>query len=204
MSIIQKLKNKIKESPKWKARIHKLMFSNGRPRFWVKAFINPFYFHHGKGSHVRKHTILNVSPINQFHIGKNSCIEEFCVVDNGVGDIEIGDNTLIGLRNTLIGPIRIGNNVILAQNIVLSGLNHGYSDLDTPIRNQKVSTKEIYIEDDSWIGANCTIVAGVHIGKHAIVAGGSVVTKDVPPYTIVAGNPAKVIKTISVTNTTNI
>ena len=49
MSVLQKLKNKIKKSPKWKARIHKFMFSNGRPRFWVKAFINPFYFHHGKG-----------------------------------------------------------------------------------------------------------------------------------------------------------
>lgn len=196
MNALQKIKNKIKESPKWKTRIHKLIFSNGRPRLWVKIFINPLYFRHDKGALIRRHTLLNVSPINNFHLGANSCIEEFCVVDNGVGDIEIGNNTLIGLRNTLIGPIKIGNNVILAQNIVLSGLNHGYKDLNLPIREQKVNTKEIIIDDDSWIGANSTIVAGVHIGKHAIVAGGSVVTKDVPPYTIVAGNPAKVIKEI--------
>ena len=59
---------------------------------------------------------------------------------------------------------------------------------------QGVSVAPIIIEDNAWIAANSIITAGVTIGKHAIVAGGSVVTKNVPPYTIVAGNPAKAIK----------
>jgi len=98
----------------------------------------------------------------------------------------------------LIGPVSVGNDVILAQNIVVSGLNHGYEDVSMPIRMQKVSTKDIVIEDEVWIGANSVIVAGVTIGKHAVVAGGSVVTKSVAAYTIVAGNPAKAIKRYNV------
>lgn len=193
-----KLKNKIKESPKLKARIHRMLIVNNRPRRWVKWFINPFIFKHGKNITIRRHAIINVSPINNFYIGDFSSIEEFSVVDNNVGDVTIGKNTLIGLRNTVIGPIQIGNDVIIAQNVVLSGLNHNYDDPNTPIVNQKVITKEIIVEDDVWIGANSVVTAGVHIGNHSVVAGGSVVTKDVPPYSIVAGNPAKVIKSIKV------
>ena len=116
------------------------------------------------------------------------------VMDNGVGEIIIGNHTRIGLRNTIIGPVHIGNHVILAQNVVLSGLNHNYEDISLPIHLQGVSVAPIIIEDNAWIAANSIITAGVTIGKHAIVAGGSVVTKNVPPYTIVAGNPAKAIK----------
>lgn len=201
---LHKIKEKIKESPKWKARIHRMLIFNNRPRLWVKILLNPFIFKHGKGVCIRKHAIINVSPINNFFIGDLSSIEEYSVIDNNVGDVIIGKNTLVGLRNTVIGPIQIGNDVIIAQNVVLSGLNHNYDDTNTPIVNQKVITKEIIVENDVWIGANSIITAGVHIGNHSVVAGGSIVTKDVPPYTIVAGNPAKVIKTILATNTANI
>jgi len=83
---------------------------------------------------------------------------------------------------------------MFAQNVVLSGLNHTYEDINKPIHDQKVTTRPIIIEDDSWIAANSVIVAGVTIGKHSVVAAGSVVTRDVPPYSIAAGNPAKIIK----------
>ncbi len=100
----------------------------------------------------------------------------------------------MGLSNTIIGPVHIGNNVITAQHVCLSGLNHGYEDILVPIRDQACSKELITLEDDCWIGANSVIVLGVTIGKHAIVAAGSVVTKDVAPFTIVAGSPAKIIK----------
>lgn len=193
---LTRLKNKIKKSPQLKARIHRMLIVNNRPRRWVKCFLNPIIFRHGKNITIRRHVIINVSPINNFYVGSLSSIEEYSVVDNNVGDVIIGKNTLIGLRNTVIGPIKIGNDVIIAQNVVMSGLNHSYDDPYTPIVNQKVATKEIIIDDDVWIGANSVITAGVHIGNHSVVAGGSVVTKDVPPYSIVAGNPAKVIKNI--------
>ncbi len=191
---ITNIKQKISNNPKLKVCIHRLMFSNARPRWWVKHLLNPWVFHHGKGKTIRRKTVLNVSPINRFRLGSLSCIEEFCVIDNGVGDVIIGDYTRIGMRGTLIGPVTIGNHVILAQNIVASGLNHRYENPDSPIHLQGVTTSPICIEDDCWIGANSFIAAGVTIGKHAVVAAGSIVTKDVPPYTVVAGNPARIIK----------
>jgi len=57
-----------------------------------------------------------------------------------------------------------------------------------------VVTKQISIADDVWIGANCVVTAGVTIGKHAVIGAGSVVTKDIPPFSVAVGNPARVIK----------
>jgi len=76
-------------------------------------------------------------------------------------------------------------------------LNHSYQDITIPIHKQGVSRQEITVEDEVWIGANCVVVAGVTIGKHSVIAAGSVVTKDVPPYSVVVGNPGRVIKQYS-------
>jgi acetyltransferase-like isoleucine patch superfamily enzyme len=127
-------------------------------------------------------------------LGNNSTIEDFCTINNGVGDVLIGDRTRIGMSNVLIGPVTIGNDVMLAQNIVLSGLNHGYEDITIVPHKQPVTKKKITIEDEVWIGANVVIVAGVTVGKHAVIAAGSIVTKDIPPYSVAVGNPARVIK----------
>lgn len=73
--------------------------------------------------------------------------------------------------------------------------SHGYEDVTSPILPQKLISKgPVIIEDDCWLGFNCEVLSGVHIGKHSIVAARAVVTKDIPPYSIVAGNPARVIK----------
>src|SRR5690606_23938866 len=87
-----------------------------------------------------------------------------------------------------------GNNVMLAQHVVLSGLNHGYEDVLQSPKMQPVSCREIVIADDVWIGANSVVAAGVTIGRHAVIGAGSVVTKDIPAYCVAVGNPAKVIK----------
>lgn len=188
------IKRILSKSPSRKAYIHRLMFSNARPRWWIKYLVNPLVFKHGKNATIRRKAIINVSPINQFRLGAYSTIEEYSVIDNGVGNVIIGDYTRIGLRNTIIGPVYIGNHVILAQNVVLSGLNHSYQNISIPIHQQKVNAQSITIEDEAWIAANSVITTGVTIGRHAIIAAGSVVTKDVPSYTVVAGNPAKIIK----------
>ncbi|WP_303208143.1 acyltransferase [Bacteroides oleiciplenus] len=191
---IANLKQKVNQNPSLKRIVHRMMFHNGRPRWWVKHILNPFAIHHGKKVTIRYQTVMNVSPINTFYLGNNSTIEEYSVIDNGAGEVIIGDYTLIGLRNTIIGPVHIGNHVILAQNIILSGLNHNYGDISLPIHLQGINCKPIIIEDDAWIAANSIITAGVTIGKHSVVAAGSVVTKNVPPFSVVAGNPAKIIK----------
>ncbi len=164
------------------------------PRLWVKWFVNPFIHTRGKRSVVRFYSRLDLFPFNDFKLGAYSVIEDFAVINNGVGDIIIGEHTGIGLSNTLIGPVTLGNYVTLAQNIVLSGLNHGFEDVTVSTRLQKVVTKQIMICDDVWIGANCVITAGVTIGRHSVIGAGSVVTKDVPEYCVAVGNPAKVIK----------
>jgi len=165
-----------------------------RPRFWVKQLLNPFIHKKGRGAFISPNTRMDVFPFNSFSIGSNSTIEDFACVNNGMGDVKIGEKTRVGLSNTIIGPVEIGNNINMAQNIVVSGLNHGYEDIEVPIREQKCTTSKITIGDDSWIGANAVITAGVTIGKHCIVAAGSVVVKDVPDYTIVGGNPARILK----------
>jgi len=190
------VKEKIKANKKLKNFVHWLLIPRyqARPRKWVSWFVNPLYHKRGKHSVIRRRTRMDVLPFNRFELGDYSTIEDFCTVNNGVGDVIIGRETRIGMGNVLIGPVTIGDSVMFAQNIVLSGLNHSYEDIDLPISRQKETTALITIEDECWIGANAVITAGVTLGKHSVVAAGAVVTKDIPPYSIAAGNPARVIK----------
>jgi len=198
MGIKEKIKsnNKLKQFALWM-----LMPKNqARPRLWVKVLINPFKHKKAKGSHICRRTRIDVMPFNRFELGKNSTIEDFATINNGVGDVIIGNRTRIGISNVLIGPVRIGNDINFAQNIVLSGLNHGYEDVSISPSFQPVSTSEIVIEDDVWIGANCVVLAGVTIGKHSVIAAGSIVTKSIPPFAVAVGNPAKIIKKYNFTS----
>lgn len=191
-----KIFEKIKTNPGLKKIAHWMLIPSGeaRPRLWVSWFVNPFVHKKGKGSKIRWRTRLDVLPFNRFEIGMNSVIEDFCTINNGVGSVIIGNETLVGMSNVIIGPVEIGNNVIIAQNVVISGLNHEYKNIGTPISLQPVNTRPIVIEDDSWIAANAVITAGVTIGKHSVIAAGAVVTRSIPPYSVAAGNPAKIIK----------
>lgn len=165
-----------------------------RPRLWIRWLVNPLFHKKGKHALIRFRTRMDVFPFHSFVLGAWSTIEDFSCVNNAMGAVIIGEQTRIGLSNTIIGPVNIGNQVNIAQHVVMSGLNHGYEDIHTAPRAQKCSTALITIEDDCWIGANVVITAGVTIGKHCVIAAGSVVTKDIPPYSIAAGNPARVIK----------
>lgn len=186
----------IKSNPKLKKFIHWMIIPKNdfRPRFWIRVFVNPLRNKRGKNTIIRRCARMDILPFNKFEIGSKSLIEDFCTINNGVGDVTIGNETIIGLGNTIIGPVIIGNGVMLAQNIVVSGLNHGYEDISISPSKQAVTTKLIIINDDVWIGANATITAGVSIGKHSVIGAGSVVVKDVPDYCIAVGNPARVIK----------
>lgn len=118
------------------------------------------------------------------------------LVINFPENVRLGNN-LIFNRNVSITArkrVTLGNDVMLGPNVVINDSNHLFIDKDTPITKQGHTAEEIVIEDDVWIAANCVILKGVHIGKGAVVAAGSVVTKDVPPYAVVAGVPARQIK----------
>lgn len=186
----------VKNNALLKKAVHRLLIpkNEARPRLWVSLFVNPFYHKKGKGVIIRDDVRLDVLPFNKFTVGSYTKIEDYCTINNGVGDVHIGQHCTIGLSNVLIGPVTIGDHVILAQHIVASGLNHEYTDISLPISKQPVTTAPIIIEDECWIGANSVLTAGITIGKHSVVAGGSVVTKNVPPYSVVGGNPARILK----------
>lgn len=189
------IKEKLKAKPGLKLFILNLLIHpvKTRPRRWLRLF-QPFYMKRSRKSVIYRNTRKDIVPFNSFELGERSVIESFSTINNMVGAIVIGNQSRIGLGNTIIGPVKIGNHVNLAQNIVVSGLNHNYSDPDKTIISQGVNTSEIVIEDDVWIGANSVILAGITIGKHSIVGAGCVVIQDVPPYSIVVGNPGKIIK----------
>ena len=186
---------KIKHNPNLKRKLLHLMMHpvKTRPRLWLRC-LQFFYMKKGKNSVIYRSVRKDIVPFNGFSLGKSSVIEDYTIINNAVGEIIIGNHTRIGMGNTIIGPVMIGNNVILAQNVVISALNHNFKDVLTTINQQGVKTDQIIIENNVWIGANSTILAGVHIGEHVVVGAGSVVTKDIPPFNVVVGNPARIVK----------
>ena len=90
--------------------------------------------------------------------------------------------------------VYIGKNVMIAPNVVIVAFNHGFEDMEIPMFNQKNTEAPIIIEDNVWITSNCTIGKGVRIGTGSIIGANSFVNKDVPPYSIVGGVPAKILK----------
>lgn len=116
-------------------------------------------------------------------------------------NIHVGDDVLLGYRPMLmatLSKIRIGNHVMLGPFVEIIGGNHNYSEvgkfMSEVTNKQPFDDQDIIIEDDVWIGSRAIILKGVHIRRGAIIAAGAVVTNDVPPYAIVGGVPAKVIK----------
>lgn len=167
---------------------------SARTRWWARFFVYPFIIKRGKGSIIRKNARLDLNVSKKLYIGKRSIIEHNVILNNGVGDIIIGDDTMITSMGMILGPVEIGSNVVSGIGTQILGLTHNYDDIDTPIKDQGVKGTKVIIADDVWIGGNSVILQGITIGTHSLVAAGSVVTKDVDPYTIVAGNPAKPIK----------
>jgi acetyltransferase-like isoleucine patch superfamily enzyme len=108
--------------------------------------------------------------------------------------LEIGDNSQINPGTAIYGKVKIGKYVMIAPNCMLTGGNHNYENTEQYIMQQGSTSKGIIINDDVWIGANTTVLDGVEIGEGAIVGANSLVNKDVPPFAIFGGNPAKLIK----------
>ena len=187
----------LKKNPKMKRFLDYIIMNqrDAKPRWYIRL-LAPVYQHRGRGSKIYGSVRMDTPPYRRFFLGDHSVIESYCCINNAVGDVVIGDYTRIGIHNTIIGPVCIGNHVNLAQGIIVTALNHNFEDKTKRIEEQGITTKPVIIGDDVWIGANAVILPGVTIGKHCVVAAGAVVTKDVPDNTIVGGVPAKEIKKI--------
>ena len=111
------------------------------------------------------------------------------------GECYLGDYSGIGINCELNGPVRIGKYVNMGPEVVFYTQNHTYSRTDIPMQRQGFELeKPIIVGDDVWIGRRVIILPGVKIGDGVIIGAGAVVTKDVEPYSVAAGNPAKVVK----------
>ena len=185
-----KLKEKIKKHPLLKRFVLNFLMHpvKTRPQWWIRLFM-PFYIKRGKGSVIYRSVRKDIVPFNIFALGSKSVIEDYSVINNAVGNLVIGNNTRVG-----IGPVTISDNVNIGQNVTISGLNHNYEDPSKAISEQGVSTMPIKIENDVWIGANSVVLPGVQIGNHSVIGAGSIITKDIPPYSVAVGNPARIVK----------
>lgn len=153
-------------------------------------------------------------PVNRIHgenyikIKAHTCFGKFAVVtawntymgETFTPNISIGSNCNFGdyLHLTCIDRISIGNNVLTGRWVTISDNGHGKSTINSlivpPLKRSLYSKGPISIGENVWIGDKVSVLAGVTIGEGAIIAANSVVTKDVPPFSIAAGNPAKIVK----------
>lgn len=185
----------IKQKPWLKKFVHTLLVQVNQPRpRWISKWILNRFVHKTSKATIAQTVRRDLFPFQGFTLGEGSTIEDYTTLNNGVGPITIGKNSRVGIGNVVMGPVEIGDETILGQHVLLTGLDHNYEDFNEPIRRQGVSTKPASIGSGSFIGANVSILPGVSIGDHVVVGAGSVVTRDVPNYTVVAGNPAKPIR----------
>jgi acetyltransferase-like isoleucine patch superfamily enzyme len=133
--------------------------------------------------------------LNSVKLGESVTLDRFVAIDTDGGDVEIGNSTYIGPQVRLDGPgfIKIGRDCMIASYSTLVAGNHIFSDRTRPIREQGMTYKGITVEDDCWLGSEVRVLDGVTIGQGSVIGDGSVVTKDIPSYSIAVGVPAKVI-----------
>jgi len=141
------------------------------------------------------------------HCGRNINVERGAVFGYNVKsnikrgalfryNIKIGSNSQIGVNAHLnsSGGITIGENIMMGPDVIILTRSHKHDDICVPMRYQGSYMAPVTIEDDVWIGTRVIILPGVSIGRSSIIGAGAVVTKDVPSYSIVAGNPARVVR----------
>jgi acetyltransferase-like isoleucine patch superfamily enzyme len=157
----------------------------------------------GRGSYLDENVYIHACP-NGVEIGANTYVMHGAVLHvynfRGIpqAGIRIGSDSLIGEYSVIRGQggVTIGDRVYTSPMTQLIAVNHIFDDPDRPFIEQGITAEGIVVEDDVWLGANVVVTDGVRIGKGAVVAAGAVVTKDVPAHTVVAGVPARVIRTI--------
>ncbi len=162
---------------------------------------------------------------SNIRLGKGCYLDEGVYIHACPKGVEIGDNTMVmhgsilhvyNFRNLPHAGIRIGNNSLIGEYTVIRGqggvtigdrvytspmtqliaVNHVFDDVSRPFVDQGITAQGIVVEDDVWLGSASVITDGVHVGKGAVVAAGAVVTKNVPPYTVVGGVPARPIRQV--------
>lgn len=155
----------------------------------------------GKGVYLDHGVYLHACPAGirigaESFVMKNAILHVYNFRDLPHAGIVIGERSLIGEGCVLRGQggITIGDDVFLAPLVQMLAVNHVYRDTSRPISLQGITTQGITVENGAWIGGGAILLDGVRVGRNAVVGAGAVVTRDVPPFTVVAGNPARVVR----------
>ncbi|SEA40321.1 transferase hexapeptide (six repeat-containing protein) [Alistipes timonensis JC136] len=186
---------KIKQNPRLRRLTLWLLTPSKRPRpRWWLRLLRPLLHPAGKGSKICSHARADIFPWHRFVLERDAQIEDFAVVNNGAGDVRIGEGSRVGVGSVVVGPVDIGRYVFLGQHVSVQGLIHGYEDVTQDPNLQPLMLRPVKVGDYTHLGTNSTIMAGVTIGERCQIGAGSVVTKDIPPYTVAVGNPARAVK----------
>jgi acetyltransferase-like isoleucine patch superfamily enzyme len=151
--------------------------------FPTNTLYNEHYIHVGSGTMIGPHCTLSAGMMPG----------QICITDPVVS---IGDRCLIGKGSAVVGhfSIAIGNDVWTGHNVYITDQNHGYEDVARPIGTQSMPEKPVTIGDGSWIGYGSVVLPGASIGDHVVIGANSVVTGEIPSYSVAVGSPAKVIR----------
>lgn len=163
--------------------------------FWGKV-LSPFL--KDAGTHLRIVNPLKIVNLNRISIGSNVNINAggWLQAHDEHSTLKIGSGSILGHFNHVYSykQIHIGNNVLTADKVYISDCLHNYSDIETAIMFQDIKgLNSVSIGDNSWIGEN-VVVLGAKIGRNCVIGANSVVTKDIPDFSVAVGSPAKVIK----------
>jgi acetyltransferase-like isoleucine patch superfamily enzyme len=129
--------------------------------------------------------------------GEKNILYPGCVIRIDQGQMITGEDVSFGPGCQIYEPrggLTIGNHCMIGGGTLISGVNHGYARFDIPMRNQTASFRPVELEDDVWIGMGVKLLPGIRIGTGSIIGAGSVVTDDIPPFSIAMGIPCKVTK----------
>lgn len=163
----------------------------------IRTVYKPLFYLIGVWFYKEIHMSDYISPMayvrnrNKLRLGGECLLQRSCSL---WGDIKLGRAVFIGPGTCLYGKIEMGDYVMVAPNVMIAAGNHGYQDRSVPMLRQQDTSLGIRIGRDVWIGAGAVILDGVTVGDGAIIGALALVNRDVPPYMIVGGNPAKVIK----------
>jgi GT2 family glycosyltransferase/acetyltransferase-like isoleucine patch superfamily enzyme len=155
----------------------------------------------GKGVTLETGVIIDALSVDGFHLGDNVSIGAYShmrasALSNMGSGLRLGKNSSCDAFSFLgaAGPVRIGENVIMGQHVSFHAENHSFADIHVPIRAQGVTRQGIRIDDDCWIGSNVVFLDGCHVGRGSVVGAGSIVRGGFEPYSVIAGVPARVIR----------
>lgn len=128
---------------------------------------------------------------DDLELGERSYVAAHCYLS---GTVSFGADCSLNPFAVVRGDVRAGDATRIGAHVSVLGFNHGFDDLGTPVFRQPLTSKGIRLGSDTWIGSHAVVLDGVTVGSHVVVAAGSVVTRDVPDWSVVAGNPARVLR----------